>query len=60
MIGTKALLHLAAYSVSLPAVAAAPSKLAKETVYMPSAVAARVLGTATAEMEVARRDEEER
>lgn len=44
MIRSKALRHLAAYSVSLPTLAA-PAKAAKETVYMPSAVAARVLGS---------------
>ncbi|HEY2026785.1 MAG TPA: hypothetical protein VGG78_07225 [Gemmatimonadaceae bacterium] len=43
MIRSKALRHLAAYSVSLPTLAA-PAKVAKETVYMPSTVAARVLG----------------
>ena len=45
MIRSKALRHLAAYSVSLPTLAA-PPKAAKETVYMPSAIAARVLGNA--------------
>ena len=44
MIRSKALRHLAAYSVSLPTLAV-PAKVAKETVYMPSAVAARVLGS---------------
>jgi hypothetical protein len=43
MITTKILRQLAAYSVSLPAFAASP-KLAKETVYMPSRIAALVLG----------------
>lgn len=46
MIRRKALRHLAACSVSLPTLAAAPT-VAKETVYMPSAVAARVLGSAS-------------
>ena len=47
MFSTKTLRQLAAYSsISLPTFAAPPA-LAKETVYMPSAVAARVLGRAT-------------
>jgi hypothetical protein len=47
MFSTKTLRQLAAYSsISLPTFAAPPA-LAKETVYMPSAVAARVLGGAT-------------
>jgi hypothetical protein len=46
MFSTKTLRQLAAYSsISLPTFAAPPA-LAKETVYMPSAVAARVLGRA--------------
>ena len=45
MIRSTALRHLAAYSVSLPTLAV-PAKVAKETVYMPSAIAARVLGNA--------------
>ena len=43
MISPKTLLQLAAYSVSLPTFAASP-KLAKETVYIPSRIAALVLG----------------
>jgi len=43
MFSTKAIRHLAAYSVSLPTFAAPPA-LAKETVYMPSQLAALVLG----------------
>jgi hypothetical protein len=47
MFSIKTLRQLAAYSsISLPTLAAPPA-LAKETVYMPSAVAARVLGRAT-------------
>jgi hypothetical protein len=47
MFSIKTLRQLAAYSsISLPTFAAPPA-LAKETVYMPSAVAARVLGRAT-------------
>ncbi len=45
MIRPKSLRQLAAYSISLPAFAVSP-KLAKETVYMPSHVAAEMLGTA--------------
>jgi len=45
MISPKSLRQLAAYSISLPAFAISP-KLAKETVYMPSHVAAEMLGTA--------------
>jgi hypothetical protein len=46
MFSTKTLRQLAAYSsISLPTLAAPPA-LAKETIYMPSAVAARVLGRA--------------
>ena len=44
MIRPKSLRQLAAYSISLPALAVSP-KMAKETVYMPSQVAAQVLGT---------------
>ena len=44
MIRPKSLRQLAAYSISLPAFAVSP-KLAKETVYMPSQVAAATLGT---------------
>jgi hypothetical protein len=43
MIRPKSLRQLAAYSISLPAFAVSP-KLAKETVYMPSHVAAEMLG----------------
>ena len=43
MISPKSLRQLAAYSISLPAFAVSP-KLAKETVYMPSHVAAEMLG----------------
>jgi hypothetical protein len=43
MIRPKSLRQLAAYSISLPAFAISP-KMAKETVYMPSQVAALVLG----------------
>ena len=43
MFSSKAIRQLAAYSVSLPAFAAPPA-LAKETVYMPSQLAALVLG----------------
>jgi hypothetical protein len=43
MFSSKAVRHLAAYSVSLPTFAAPPA-LAKETVYMPSQLAALVLG----------------
>ena len=43
MFTSKAIRQLAAYSVSLP-VFAAPPALAKETVYMPSRLAALVLG----------------
>ena len=46
MIRPKSLRQLAAYSISLPALAVSP-KLAKETVYMPSHVAAQTLGNAT-------------
>ena len=43
MIRPKSLRQLAAYSISLPAFAISP-KMAKETVYMPSQIAAQVLG----------------
>ncbi len=43
MFSSKTIRQLAAYSVSIPAFAAPPS-LAKETVYMPSRLAALVLG----------------
>src|SRR5690348_11329884 len=43
MISPKSLRQFAAYSISLPAFAVSP-KLAKETVYMPSQVAAQTLG----------------
>lgn len=43
MIRPKSLRQFAAYSISLPAFAVSP-KLAKETVYMPSQVAAATLG----------------
>jgi hypothetical protein len=43
MFSSKAIRQLAAYSVSIPAFAAPPA-LAKETVYMPSQLAALVLG----------------
>ena len=43
MINPKLLRNLAVYSVSLPTFAASPA-VAKATVYMPSHVAARMLG----------------
>jgi len=43
MIRPKSLRQLAAYSISIPALAISP-KLAKETVYMPSHIAAEMLG----------------
>ena len=43
MFSSKTIRQLAAYSISIPAFAAPPS-LAKETVYMPSRLAALVLG----------------
>ena len=43
MFSSKAIRQLAAYGVSLPTFAAPPA-LAKETVYMPSRLAALVLG----------------
>ena len=43
MIRPKSLRQLAAYGISLPVFAVSP-KLAKETVYMPSQVAAATLG----------------
>jgi hypothetical protein len=43
MFSSKAIRQLAAYGVSLPTFAAPPA-LAKETVYMPSQLAALVLG----------------
>jgi hypothetical protein len=43
MIKPKTLRHIAVYGVSLPTFAVSPS-VAKATVYMPSQVAARVLG----------------
>ena len=43
MFSSKAVRQLAAYSVSLP-VFAAPPALARETIYMPSRMAALVLG----------------
>jgi hypothetical protein len=43
MIRPKSLRQLAAYSISIPALAVSP-KLAKETVYMPSHIAAEMLG----------------
>ena len=43
MFSSKAIRQLAAYTVSLPTFAAPPA-LAKETVYMPSRLAALVLG----------------
>ena len=52
MFSTKTLRQLAAYSsISIPTFAAPPA-LAKETVYMPLAVAARVLGRANPSGEV--------
>ncbi len=45
MISTKALLHFAAYGAPMPHAPSVPSKLVNETVYMPSAVAIRLLGT---------------
>ena len=50
MIRPKSLRQLAAYSISLPALAVSP-KMAKETVYMPSQVAAQVLGKGTKGLE---------
>ena len=50
MIRPKSLRQLAAYSISLPAFAISP-KLAKETVYMPSHVAAEMLGNAAKRIE---------
>ena len=52
MIRPKSLRQLAAYSISLPAFAVSP-KMAKETVYMPSQVAAQVLGTGAKKAEQA-------
>jgi hypothetical protein len=46
MLSTKSLHQLADYSTISRPTFAAPPALAKETVYMPSAVAARVLGRA--------------
>jgi hypothetical protein len=46
MIRPKSLRQFAAYSISLPAFAVSP-KLAKETVYMPSQVAAATFGAGT-------------
>jgi hypothetical protein len=46
MITPKTLRQIAAYGISLPALAVSP-KLAKETVYMPSQLAAQLLGRAT-------------
>ena len=43
MISSQSFRQLAAYGISLPAFAVSP-KLAKETVYMPSQVAAATLG----------------
>ena len=43
MIKPKTLRHIAVYGVSLPTFAVSPA-VAKATVYMPSQVAARVLG----------------
>ena len=48
----KSLRQLAAYSISLPAFAISP-KMAKETVYMPSHVAAEVLGNGAKGLEKA-------
>ena len=52
MIRPKSLRQLAAYSISLPAFAISP-KMAKETVYMPSQVAAQVLGNGAKKIEPA-------
>ena len=52
MITIKTLRQIATYGISLPALAVSP-KLAKETVYMPSRLAAQLLGRATAATEVA-------
>ena len=52
MIRPKSLRQLAAYSISLPAFAVSP-KMAKETVYMPSQVAAQVLGNGAKKAEQA-------
>jgi len=46
MIRPKSLRQLAAYSISIPALAVSP-KLARETVYMPSHIAAQKLGNRT-------------
>lgn len=43
MINPKTLRHIAVYGISLPTFAVSPA-VAKATVYMPSQVAARVLG----------------
>ncbi len=51
MITTNALLHFAAYGLPLPAAASVPTKLVNETVYLPSAVAVRLLGTPVREGE---------
>lgn len=62
MITLKTLRQLATYSVSLHTFVA-PSGVAKDTVYMPSQVAARVLGGAqrtTGEVKAAARDADER
>lgn len=52
MIRSQSLRQLAAYSISLPAFAVSP-KLAKETVYMPSQVAAATLGAGAKKAEPA-------
>ena len=50
MIRPKSFRQLAAYSISLPAFAVSP-KMAKETVYMPSHIAAEMLGNGAKSME---------
>jgi len=52
MISSQSFRQLAAYGISLPAFAVSP-KLAKETVYMPSRVAAQTLGAGTSGAEQA-------
>ena len=49
MLSTKSLHQLADYSTISRPTFAAPPALARETIYMPSAVAARVLGRASEE-----------
>ena len=59
MISSQSFHQLAAYGISLPAFAVSP-KLAKETVYMPSRVAAQTLGAgASGAEQAASRNERE-